>query len=103
MCPMVWASAGRGLAQLRPGRIRTARMEAMAQHVQAMLDFQEAGAEVFDYGNNIRQQAYDDGVTDAFDFPGFVPAYIRPAVLRGQGALPLGGALRRPGRYLPHR
>ena len=51
---------------------------SMMVHVQAMLDMQNAGAEVFDYGNNIRQRAFDGGVKDAFDFPGFVPAYIRP-------------------------
>ena len=58
---------------------------SMAQHVEAMLAFQRQGAEVFDYGNNIRQQAYDHGVTDAFDFPGFVPAYIRPLFCEGKG------------------
>lgn len=58
---------------------------SMARHVQAMLDFKRKGAEVFDYGNNIRQQAYDYGVTDAFEFPGFVPAYIRPLFCEGKG------------------
>ncbi|GAB4521628.1 MAG: urocanate hydratase [Anaerolineales bacterium] len=58
---------------------------SMAKHVQAMLEFQRKGAEVFDYGNNIRQQAYDYGVTDAFEFPGFVPAYIRPLFCEGKG------------------
>ena len=60
-------------------------MESMAKHVQAMLAFQRVGAEVFDYGNNIRQQAYNQGVTDAFEFPGFVPAYIRPLFCEGKG------------------
>jgi len=60
-------------------------MQSMAQHVQAMLDFQKAGAEVFDYGNNLRQRAYDQGVSQAFDFPGFVPAYIRPLFCEGKG------------------
>jgi urocanate hydratase len=50
-----------------------------------MLAFQKMGAEVFDYGNNLRQQAYDYGVTDAFEFPGFVPAYIRPLFCEGKG------------------
>jgi urocanate hydratase len=50
-----------------------------------MLDFQRQGAEVFDYGNNLRQRAYDDGVKDAFNFPGFVPAYIRPLFCEGKG------------------
>ena len=60
-------------------------MESMARHVQAMLEFQRAGSEVFDYGNNIRQRAYDYGVKDAFNFPGFVPAYIRPLFCEGKG------------------
>jgi len=60
-------------------------MESMARHVEAMLAFQRAGAEVFDYGNNLRQRAYDHGVKDAFDFPGFVPAYIRPLFCEGKG------------------
>ncbi|MEA4811419.1 MAG: urocanate hydratase [Anaerolineaceae bacterium] len=59
--------------------------ESMAHHVQAMLDFQRKGAEVFDYGNNLRQRAYDWGVKDAFEFPGFVPAYIRPLFCEGKG------------------
>ena len=58
---------------------------SMARHVEAMLAFQKAGAEVFDYGNNLRQQAYDQGVQHAFDFPGFVPAYIRPLFCEGKG------------------
>ncbi len=60
-------------------------MESMASHVQAMLEFQKRGAEVFDYGNNLRQRAFDQGVRDAFDFPGFVPAYIRPLFCEGKG------------------
>ena len=58
---------------------------SMAKHVQAMLDLQKKGAEVFDYGNNLRQRAYDFGVKDAFNFPGFVPAYIRPLFCEGKG------------------
>lgn len=57
----------------------------MAIHVQAMLRFMEKGAIVFDYGNNIRQVAKDEGVENAFDFPGFVPAYIRPLFCEGKG------------------
>ena len=68
-----------------PKRYKEMAMASMAKHVQAMLDFQRAGAEVFDYGNNIRQQAYNYGVTDAFEFPGFVPAYIRPLFCEGKG------------------
>lgn len=60
-------------------------MESMAVHVQAMLDMQKQGAVVFDYGNNIRQQAYKQGVQNAFSFPGFVPAYIRPLFCEGKG------------------
>jgi urocanate hydratase len=60
-------------------------MMSMAKHVQAMLEFQQRGAEVFDYGNNLRQRAFDEGVKNAFDFPGFVPAYIRPLFCEGKG------------------
>lgn len=60
-------------------------IESMGRHVRAMLDFQEKGAVVFDYGNNIRQRAYEAGVKNAFDFPGFVPAYIRPLFCEGKG------------------
>jgi len=59
--------------------------ESMARHCRAMLDLQKAGAIVFDYGNNLRQRAYDAGVTDAFAYPGFVPAYIRPLFCEGKG------------------
>jgi len=58
---------------------------SIAKHVQAMLAFQKKGSEVFDYGNNIRQRAFDHGVKDAFNFPGFVPAYIRPLFCEGKG------------------
>jgi urocanate hydratase len=60
-------------------------LDSMARHIQAMLEFQKQGAEVFDYGNNLRQRAYDHGVKDAFNFPGFVPAYIRPLFCEGKG------------------
>lgn len=59
--------------------------QSMATHVQAMLDLQKMGSIVFDYGNNIRQVAFDEGVKDAFAFPGFVPAYIRPLFCEGKG------------------
>ncbi|WP_280170273.1 urocanate hydratase [Priestia megaterium] len=58
---------------------------SMAVHVQAMLDMQKEGAIAFDYGNNIRQVALDEGIKDAFNFPGFVPAYIRPQFCEGKG------------------
>ncbi len=64
--------------------IRRAK-ETMAEHVSAMLDFQKKGAHVFDYGNNIRAFAKEAGCENAFDFPGFVPAYIRPMFCRGEG------------------
>ena len=60
-------------------------LDSMAAHVRGMLDLQKMGAVVFDYGNNIRQQAFGRGVTNAFDFPGFVPAYIRPLFCEGKG------------------
>jgi urocanate hydratase len=63
---------------------REARI-SMRRHVEAMLGFQKLGIPVFDYGNNIRQVAFDEGLTDAFAFPGFVPAYVRPLFCRGVG------------------
>ncbi len=62
-----------------------AAMDSMAKHVEAMLEFQKRGAIVFDYGNNLRQRAKDNGVGNAFDYPGFVPAYIRPLFCEGKG------------------
>src|SRR5919205_1443187 len=60
-------------------------MESMARHVEAMLALRRAGAVAFDYGNNIRKRAFDAGVSDAFDIPGFVPEYIRPLFCEGKG------------------
>ena len=68
-----------------PDRVEAAARESMAVHVQSMLDFQALGVPTFDYGNNIRQVAKDQGVSNAFDFPGFVPAYVRPLFCRGIG------------------
>jgi urocanate hydratase len=68
-----------------PQSVVKAAKASMAQHVRAMLDFQAAGVPTVDYGNNIRQVAFDEGVKNAFDFPGFVPAYIRPLFCRGIG------------------
>ena len=65
--------------------LRQAAAQSCAVHVQAMLDFQALGVHTVDYGNNIRQVAFDAGVKNAFDFPGFVPAYIRPLFCRGVG------------------
>ncbi len=60
-------------------------LDSMTAHVQAMLDFQRRGSVVFDYGNNLRQRAFDHGLRDAFNYPGFVPAYIRPLFCEGKG------------------
>ena len=65
--------------------VAAASRPSMAIHVRAMLDFQQQGIPTFDYGNNIRQVALEEGVENAFDFPGFVPAYIRPLFCRGIG------------------
>jgi urocanate hydratase len=73
------------LRKEKPDEYRHRSMQSMARHVQAMLEFKRHGAEVFDYGNNLRQRAYDGGVSDAFEFPGFVPAYIRPLFCEGKG------------------
>ena len=73
------------LRESDPEKYKEMARASMAKHVQAMLDFQKMGSEVFDYGNNIRQQAFDYGIKDAFDFPGFVPAYIRPLFCEGKG------------------
>lgn len=76
---------GEAMRQSDPKEFVKLASASMAKHVQAMLDFKDKGAIVFDYGNNIRQVAFDEGVTNAFDFPGFVPAYIRPLFCEGKG------------------
>ena len=68
-----------------PEVVAKAAKASMARHVEAMLEFQKRGVPTTDYGNNIRQMALDEGVANAFDFPGFVPAYIRPLFCRGIG------------------
>ena len=68
-----------------PKAVEDAARASMAVHVEAMLAFQKMGVPTFDYGNNIRQVAKDEGVENAFDFPGFVPAYVRPLFCRGVG------------------
>ncbi|MCB9450767.1 MAG: urocanate hydratase [Anaerolineaceae bacterium] len=73
------------LRESDPDAYKERAMASMAQHVQAMLDWQKKGAVVFDYGNNLRQRAFDYGVKDAFNYPGFVPAYIRPLFCEGKG------------------
>ncbi|MFO1101168.1 MAG: urocanate hydratase [Xanthobacteraceae bacterium] len=68
-----------------PKAVERAAKRSMAEHVRAMLAFHRLGVPTVDYGNNIRQMALEEGVADAFDFPGFVPAYIRPLFCRGVG------------------
>ena len=68
-----------------PEGVRDAAKRSMRVHVEAMLAFQQQGIPTFDYGNNIRQMAQDEGCANAFDFPGFVPAYVRPLFCRGVG------------------
>ena len=68
-----------------PDAVAVAARQSMAVHVRAMLDFHQQGVPTFDYGNNIRQEAKLEGVDNAFDFPGFVPAYVRPLFCRGVG------------------
>ncbi len=77
--------AANQLRQSDPEDYARRSVESMTAHVRAMLDFQKHGAEVFDYGNNLRQRAYDNGLSNAFNFPGFVPAYIRPLFCEGKG------------------
>ena len=77
-----------GAAKLRESDAKTytkRSIESIAIHVQAMLDMQKRGAITFDYGNNIRTMAYEAGVKSAYDFPGFIPAYIRPMFAEGRG------------------
>ncbi|REJ57871.1 MAG: urocanate hydratase [Microcystis aeruginosa DA14] len=84
--PAGWSLARWEEARERdPKAVEVAAKQSMATHVKAMLDFHRMGVPTLDYGNNIRQMAKDMGVTDAFDFPGFVPAYIRPLFCRGIG------------------
>ena len=98
------AGGGRGAARgATPTEYVRRAMESMRAHCEAMVEMMRRGAVTFDYGNNLRGQAREAGFADAFAFPGFVPAYVRPLFCRGQGPLPLGGALRRPGGHLPHR
>ena len=86
-----YVPAGLGLSEaadlrrLDPAEYVKRSGQSMAIHVQAMLDLKRAGATAFDYGNNIRKQAYDAGCNDAFEIPGFVPEYIRPLFCEGKG------------------
>jgi len=86
--PAGWSVERWQAAQADPtqhGELTAAAAASCATHVQAMLEFQALGVKVVDYGNNIRQVALDQGVRNAFDFPGFVPAYIRPLFCEGKG------------------
>jgi urocanate hydratase len=84
--PQGWTLAEwRERVKTDPQAVIRAAKASMAVHVRAMLELQKRGAAVFDYGNNIRQVAKDEGVANAFDIPGFVPAYIRPLFCRGVG------------------
>jgi len=73
------------LRRSNPGEYQKRALAAIARHVQGMFDLQKLGAVTFDYGNNIRTFAYEQGVKNAYDFPGFVPAYIRPLFCEGRG------------------
>ncbi|NND82937.1 MAG: urocanate hydratase [Gammaproteobacteria bacterium] len=84
--PIGWTvEQWREQAQSNPDKTANAARDSMAVHVRAMLDFHSKGIPTVDYGNNIRQEAKNRGVENAFDFPGFVPAYIRPLFCRGVG------------------
>src|SRR5689334_21126162 len=72
-------------AEKKPEEFTDRARASMAKHVQAMVEFQDGGAEVFDYGNSIRDEARQGGYDRAFEFPGFVPAYIRPLFCEGKG------------------
>jgi urocanate hydratase len=85
-CPAGWSVAQWiEMRERDPAAVAAAARQSMATHVKAMLAFQEMGVPTFDYGNNIRQEAFNEGVKNAFDFPGFVPAYVRPLFCRGIG------------------
>lgn len=76
---------GEELRKANPDEYLKRAKSSIKDHVQAMLELQKAGAVTFDYGNNIRQEAYNEGLKSAFDFPGFVPAFIRPQFCEGKG------------------
>ena len=103
-CPAGWSVAKwQEMRERDPAAVAAAARESMARHVEAMLAFKEMGVPTFDYGNNIRQEAMDEGVTHAFDFPGFVPAYVRPLFCRGIGPFRWVALSRRSRGHLPHR
>ena len=84
--PIGWTlEQWRSKAASAPEEVAAAAKRSMAEHVRAMLELHRQGVPTFDYGNNLRQVAFDEGVKDAFEFPGFVPAFIRPLFCRGVG------------------
>lgn len=83
--PEMSVEAADDLREDNPDAYLQRALDGIADHVQAMADFQKHGSIVFDYGNNIRQAAADNGVDDAFEFPGFVPAFVRPLFCKGSG------------------
>jgi urocanate hydratase len=85
-CPAGWSVAKwQEMRERDPKLVADAARVSIAEHVKAMLAYNGQGIPTFDYGNNIRQEAFDEGVENAFDFPGFVPAYVRPLFCRGIG------------------
>ncbi len=85
-CPAGWSVAKwQEMREKDSASVAEAARKSIARHVEAMLAFNAMGVPTFDYGNNIRQEAFDQGVSNAFDFPGFVPAYVRPLFCRGIG------------------
>ena len=94
-CPRVAFEDWAALREKDPAGLTLQAQASMARHVEAMVGFQDAGAEVFDYGNSIRDEARKGGYARAFEFPGFVPAYIRPLFCQGKGRS-AGRALGRP-------
>ena len=85
-CPEGWTvEQWEERRQTDPAGVVAASKQSMGRQVRAMLEFQKRGAIVLDYGNNLRQMAHDVGVTDAFDYPGFVEAYVRPLFCEGKG------------------
>ncbi|NBD35275.1 MAG: urocanate hydratase [Chloroflexi bacterium] len=89
--PLLYVPNGMTLAEAEalresdPERYQEEAVRTMTEHCAAMVEMQKRGAVVFDYGNNLRQRAYDNGLAEAFDYPGFVPAYIRPLFCEGKG------------------
>ncbi len=102
--PKGWTIAQwKAMRESDPKAVERAARASMREHVEAMIAFWDAGIPTLDYGNNIRQVAQDEGLENAFAFPGFVPAYIRPLFSPRHRSLSLGSPLGRSGRYLQDR